>query len=442
MKHRFQLQHISITIATLSKLLTLLKLCQGNENTCDLKHHNILLGVGIKNPVLPQCDANLKPSIDTWNSLPNLLLNENKTIVNTNQENLTFKDNKIDLDAIKNSLFSDECERLQFSDDKPFQQSILYSIADGRVGNQMCNFATQYALNKEFGVLNYFKYKRIKYLLDTFNLPQPNKSNSTFHVWNYLCANPIEIEKEGKWIFLNHSILTDSNLRKKYFEEIKYSKYIKLKYECPTKRCSTYYCDIKGFYPHLKDLRRQIFRFKPNDMKQAKAIEMRLRSRKKKTILISIHIRLGDVMEKYLTLWNTSLATETYFQNAIKYFKQKYGKKVLFFVLSDEIRLARKIFEKIPHNPSDVIFPSFADLPVDHLVGENLVYTPEMLQASRVSLALLSLSDHSILTYSTFGLWGALLKKTKGEIILPKDVAKTDIGFSVLNANITEVKFI
>ena len=35
-------------------------------------------------------------------------------------------------------------------------------------------------------------------------------------------------------------------------------------------------------------------------------------------------------------------------------------------------------------------------------------------------LAMLSLADHSILSYGTFGIWGALLRKKDGEVVLPK----------------------
>ena len=33
---------------------------------------------------------------------------------------------------------------------------------------------------------------------------------------------------------------------------------------------------------------------------------------------------------------------------------------------------------------------------------------------------MLSLADHSILSYGTFGIWGALLRKEDGEVVLPK----------------------
>ena len=49
-------------------------------------------------------------------------------------------------------------------------------------------------------------------------------------------------------------------------------------------------------------------------------------------------------------------------------------------------------------------------------------------------LALLSLSDHNIITFGTFGLWGALLGKDNKITICPKDFAKTDIGKEVHKA--------
>ena len=54
-------------------------------------------------------------------------------------------------------------------------------------------------------------------------------------------------------------------------------------------------------------------------------------------------------------------------------------------------------------------------------------------------LVLLSQADHSILTYGTYGMWGALLAKG-GETIMSKDFLKTDIGSQINLANITNWK--
>ena len=42
-------------------------------------------------------------------------------------------------------------------------------------------------------------------------------------------------------------------------------------------------------------------------------------------------------------------------------------------------------------------------------------------------MALLSMADHSIISYGTFGLWGALLAN-RGETVMAKDFIKTDVG--------------
>ena len=56
-------------------------------------------------------------------------------------------------------------------------------------------------------------------------------------------------------------------------------------------------------------------------------------------------------------------------------------------------------------------------------------------------MALLSLSDHSIISYGTFGMWGALLGN-KGETIMSKDFLRTDIGTQIATANLTNWKVI
>ena len=60
---------------------------------------------------------------------------------------------------------------------------------------------------------------------------------------------------------------------------------------------------------------------------------------------------------------------------------------------------------------------------------------------SVTDLALLSMADHSILTYGSFGVWGALLAKG-GETIMSKELVQTDIGIEISNANLPNWKFI
>ena len=56
-------------------------------------------------------------------------------------------------------------------------------------------------------------------------------------------------------------------------------------------------------------------------------------------------------------------------------------------------------------------------------------------------MALLSLADHSIMSYGSFGMWGALLAKG-GETVLPKDIVKSDIGNAIKRAELPNWTFI
>ena len=56
-------------------------------------------------------------------------------------------------------------------------------------------------------------------------------------------------------------------------------------------------------------------------------------------------------------------------------------------------------------------------------------------------MALLSLADHSIMSYGSFGMWGALLANG-GETVLPKDIIKSDIGTAIKRAELPNWTFI
>ena len=60
---------------------------------------------------------------------------------------------------------------------------------------------------------------------------------------------------------------------------------------------------------------------------------------------------------------------------------------------------------------------------------------------SEIDLIMLTLADHSILSYGSFGMWGALLAK-EGETIMSRHMVDTDIGKDIAAANIPNWKFI
>ena len=379
------------------------------ETLHTLVGNKLIINEGLNSSVISKISKNVpnyysstvkvQRSVDTTNEI-NTIKNGTKNLKGTHSINLRSK----------------QCKAIQLSKNSS-QLSIMANFGDGRLGNQMCNFASLYALHKEFGLLSYFKVQSYELLKNTFDLPKPGKkSNSSYHIWNLTCVDPRNVE----WIFLSNMELMQNKKRKFIFNKFKMSHYIRLE---------AYVCDIKGFVPYLGELRTKMFRFKQNDMNHAKMILRKIKSMaepQKKSVFVSIHVRLQD-MGKHLTNFNVSLASSTYFRNAMKYMTNKYGSNIVFAVFSDDIPSSWILLhESNDRNQFNIIFPSFGT---------------DSSRTSSITLAMLSLADHSILTYSTFGLWGALLRKSEGETIMPKETKTTDIGVYASNANITGLIF-
>ena len=130
------------------------------------------------------------------------------------------------------STSSDDCKSMTFLNQESFL-SVLASFGNGRLGNQMCNFATQYALSEEYGLSSYFSPYSYKTLVETFDLPKPNQGNSIFHIWNTTCADPWNFD----WKHIRNLLLF-SGKREFIFNALQYSNYIRLE---------SYVCDMKGF---------------------------------------------------------------------------------------------------------------------------------------------------------------------------------------------------
>ena len=82
--------------------------------------------------------------------------------------------------------------------------SIAASFGDGRTANQLCNFASGYALWREYGILNYLDENQLKLLTTTFELPILNEESDTasYYLW-----------RKGKFLWQN---IEDRDVRIKY----------------------------------------------------------------------------------------------------------------------------------------------------------------------------------------------------------------------------------
>ena len=63
--------------------------------------------------------------------------------------------------------------------------SIVVSFGHGRTANQLCDFASGYALWREYGILNFLDRKQIDILESTFVLPELNEENdnASYYLW-------------------------------------------------------------------------------------------------------------------------------------------------------------------------------------------------------------------------------------------------------------------
>ena len=128
---------------------------------------------------------------------------------------------------------------------------------------------------------------------------------------------------------------------------------------------------------------------------------------------VSVHARRYDYENSYFHL--------SYFNRARDYFRVKYKhqKLLLFYIISDDYQWAQ---EQLWVNVTDLFIPQ-----------PNPTYTSEH------DLAMLSLADYSIVSYGTFGLWGAFLANSQEILVSKKMVRDTKEGFELQQANLPNV---
>ncbi len=65
------------------------------------------------------------------------------------------------------------------------QRSIIANFGDGRLGNQLSNFATNYAISKDYGMYQYINSMQHSIIKSVFNLPELNDmDNSSYYIWH------------------------------------------------------------------------------------------------------------------------------------------------------------------------------------------------------------------------------------------------------------------
>jgi len=119
---------------------------------------------------------------------------------------------------------------------------------------------------------------------------------------------------------------------------------------------------------------------------------------------VGIHVRRGDLLHSYNVKAGYTVADESYFTRAMRYFGNKYD-HVVFVVCSDDMTWSSSNIESTLSN-TVVVFSQFSSL------------SPEF------DLALLSHCNHTIMTVGSFGWWAAWL--AGGETVYYRDFPRPD----------------
>ena len=292
---------------------------------------------------------------------------------------------------------------LNFHDQKSSQKEDIFGpsasacFGIGRLGNQLCNFASQFALYKEFGIniqLSSFSHKTLHKI---FQMKSQN-SHVTKNPFKIVKINDLDPNKLN-WVYVYPDHLIDN---RSLLNQYKLSWFIKLRPET---------CDVKGFLPYLQELKQSYLEFKPDVITQAmKKLTKYVGAIENNDTIVSIHLRFTDMQHHLHKVFNLRLPDENYYVNALTHMKKKLNAKIVFLAFSDDPSQARRLLQRTSNLNFNVKF-------LDSILSEG------------ETLALMSLAKGSILSHSTFGLWGALLRDELDNIILPKDFLKTDIGY-------------
>ena len=103
--------------------------------------------------------------------------------------------------------------------------------------------------------------------------------------------------------------------RGNWLKSFEYGQYVKL---------HKYANDIKGYYPYMKTLKKDVFRFKERDMTHALEIFKTLNH--KTHTMVSVHVRLTDYITHLAKLYKIpTYLTDDYLRKAMEYFVHKYN---------------------------------------------------------------------------------------------------------------------
>ena len=143
-----------------------------------------------------------------------------------------------------------------------------------------------------------------------------------------------------------------------------------------------YYQSWRYFENIHQELLSKQFQFNSDIKLEAEMFHYEVRQRFKADVHIGVHVRRGDMNSEYHFNYGYSLPGKDYFEKAMRIMLHRF-KSAVFIVCSDELSWAK-----------------------ENIQGTNVVFSTH---SANVDLAILSLSDHVIMSVGSFSWWAAYL---------------------------------
>ncbi|XP_029440308.1 galactoside 2-alpha-L-fucosyltransferase 2-like [Rhinatrema bivittatum] len=228
----------------------------------------------------------------------------------------------------------------------------------GRLGNQMGQYATLFALAKLNGHEAYIQQATYNWLAPIFKIRLPVLHQDVVG----------KIPWRNYWV---HDWMSEE------YQRIEGTYVMLAGYPCSW-----------TFYHHIREEILQEFTFHDFIRDEANKYLEKVKGSRRNATFIGVHVRRGDYVHIMPNTWKGVVADKAYLEKAIGYFRSKYQEPV-FIVTSNGIGWCK---ENINASRGDVYFS-----------GDGVESSPGK------DFALLAHCNHTIMTIGTFGYWAGYL---------------------------------
>lgn len=254
----------------------------------------------------------------------------------------------------------------------------------GRLGNEMFLYASLYGMSHRFNRTIGFRDK--SELFEHFNLS----------------AVPVSITQSG-WIIQKEKF---ANIHDSALEHLVNKTHGKV-------RLIGYFQSYK-YFDHCRESLLRELHFRPNVQSRIHSFLLGTKQNQStdtQPTFIGVHIRRGDMASDYSFRRGYTVASKTYLDKAVKFYKELFSdKNIVFIVITDDETWSKKNFDPAG---SHCVYSIFRKEPI-------------------VDLALLSSCNHTIMTVGSYGWWGAYLANGKTVYYnnFPRPGSVIDKGFN------------